>query len=61
MQIVETKEDEKCCCSCKRNIRESTPDGYVDCHCELDGHYIGYVNNFNNVCEEWEEDDAVIG
>ena len=22
--------------------------------CELDGHYIGYVANFESVCEEWE-------
>ena len=53
MTITDITKEYECCCSCSHNIRKS--DGkYIYCECEIDGHYIGYVANFENVCEEWE-------
>ena len=53
MTIVDVTKDNECCCSCIHNKRT-----YKDCHCtcacELDGHRIGYVANFESVCDEWE-------
>lgn len=56
MQITYIKKEHECCCSCKHNIRKiDTRLAIVYCECEADGHYIGYVANFENVCELWEE------
>jgi hypothetical protein len=30
---------------------------HVECNCELDGHYIGYVENFEQTCDEWTRDE----
>lgn len=56
MQIVDVTKgkEEECCCTCKHNIRTSDNECHVSCHCDIDDHYIGYVANFANVCEEWE-------
>ena len=36
-------ERKRCCCNCRRNNRAPSGDGRVVCRCEVDGHYIGYV------------------
>ena len=55
MQIVDASDDLKCCCSCTHNIRKC--DGIdIECYCDIDNHYIGYVANFESVCEEWKEE-----
>lgn len=60
MQITETTRGYECCCSCKHNIRKQDDKmAGINCECEIDGHYIGYVSCFSNVCEEWEEDNGV--
>ena len=43
-----------CCCNCHRNIRTKEADGYVRCNCEIDGHYIGYVECFEGWCKHWK-------
>ena len=53
MQIVGVTKDDECCCSCAHNIRTDTGE-HIACHCDIDHHYIGYVANFESVCEEWE-------
>lgn len=57
MIIKDVTEESKCCCSCKHNIR-TRYDGtiHVRCNCDKDGHCIGYVANFESVCDEWEGD-----
>ena len=40
------------CCSCGHNIR----DGKGGCYCEVDGHYIGYIENFGQWCRKWKRD-----
>lgn len=45
----------KCCCSCTHNIRQTDENRIIRCYCEIDGHYIGYVACFENVCEKYEK------
>ena len=54
MTIVDVTKDNECCCSCTHNTRAFDNDCHCTCTCELDGHFIGYVANFESVCEEWE-------
>ena len=56
MTLTEVTDESKCCCSCKHNKRFRYADNVL-CHCDKDGHYIGYIANFEQVCEEWEEDN----
>ena len=45
----------RCCCNCRRCIR--TWDGNsCTTHCEIDGHYIGYVECFEGWCKHYSED-----
>ena len=53
MKLTEVTDESKCCCSCGNNKRTNY-EGNVFCHCSKDGHYIGYIANFTEVCEEWE-------
>ena len=53
MHITEKIKEYECCCSCKHNIRKKDEKGGIYCECEIDGHYIGYIASFDNVCERW--------
>ena len=57
MILTEITDESKCCCSCRHNIRTHDKVWGCVCHCDKDGHYIGHVENFQQVCEEWEEED----
>ena len=46
----------RCCCNCRHDIRERQKDGPVNCHCEIDGHYIGYLECFDGWCRRWAKD-----
>ena len=49
------------CVNCGHNIR-SGPPASIECHCDIDGHYIGYIANFEHWCRRWKKDhtfDAV--
>ena len=54
IKYVNNRTKHKCCCSCKHNIRTRTDDIHVRCNCEIDSHYIGYVENFEQTCDEWK-------
>lgn len=44
--------EDRVCCNCGHNIR--TPQKtYIDCNCDIDGHYIGYIDNFDCWCRHW--------
>lgn len=47
--------ESRCCCNCRRNIRVETKRE-IQCHCEIDGHYIGYVDCFEHWCRRWAKD-----
>ena len=43
----------RCCCNCRHNIRSGEP---TECHCEIDGSYIGYIQCFDGWCRHWAKD-----
>lgn len=45
-------ENGKVCCSCRRCIRIGEV-GEIKCHCEIDGHHIGYVSCMEHWCRHW--------
>jgi len=49
--------DEKCCCNCLHCARWPTSKG-IECHCDLDDKYLGYltVMNTDNDCCKWEKE-----
>lgn len=47
---------DRCCCNCRHDIRIKDDKGYVKSHCEIDGHYIGYVECFDGWCRHWAKD-----
>lgn len=52
----QTMSDRKrCCCNCRRCVR-TWEGGNCATHCEIDGHYIGYVECFENWCRHWAKD-----
>ena len=51
----EGEEMTKCCCNCLHNIRTGEPAS-ITCHCDIDGHYIGYVACFEDCCDDWKTD-----
>ena len=54
MTITNVTDPSRCCCSCEHNVRDGE-SGLIRCNCDIDGHYIGYIANFESVCENWEE------
>lgn len=57
MKLTEASDVSRCCCSCRHNVRSIHSVYGCICHCDKGGHYIGYVANFTQTCEEWEEDN----
>lgn len=58
-------ENDKVCCNCRHNIRTGEIIN-IECHCDLDNHYIGYIDCMEHCCKHWsreragsEETDAV--
>lgn len=46
----------RCCCNCRHNIRTERVNLPTVCNCEIDGHYIGYVECFDDWCRRWASD-----
>lgn len=50
-------ERKRCCCNCGRCIRVKDDNGMVKYNqCELDEHYIGYIETFEGWCPRWKRD-----
>ena len=47
--------DERHCYNCRHNIRTGEIANR-ECHCEIDGHWIGYVQCFEGWCRHWAMD-----
>lgn len=45
----------RCCCNCRHDIR-TWDGGNCTNHCEIDGHYIGYIECFEGWCRRWAKD-----
>ena len=47
--------EKRWCSNCRHNI--STWDtGICEFYCDIDGHYIGYVECFEHWCRRWAKD-----
>jgi hypothetical protein len=47
------------CCSCRHNKR--IPNGTdMQCKCDIDGHYIGYIECFDCWCRRWQRREEPI-
>lgn len=47
----------RCCCNCGHCIRVRSVDGSVTHNqCELDRHYIGYIETFEGWCRRWKHE-----
>lgn len=46
------------CCNCGNNIRTQIDEAHVRCNCQIDGHYIGYLDNFEHWCNRWRKDKS---
>ena len=44
--------EDKVCCNCKHNIRTGEVP-HIQCHCDIDNHYIGYVDCMTYRCKRW--------
>ena len=47
-------ENGKVCCNCRHNIR-THKETHIECHCDLDNHYIGYVACMSYWCRHWSK------
>lgn len=50
----------RCCCNCGHceRIDKGT---YRETRCDIDGHYIGYVECFEGWCRRWKKDHTFDG
>ena len=51
LKIYDAK-GERCCYTCQHDIRTGTL-GNIKNHCEVDGHYITYVDCFADCCRRY--------
>ena len=51
-------ERKRCCCNCRHDIRvpRNGNQADIECICEIDGHYIGYIECFEHWCRRWAKD-----
>ncbi len=58
MKLARVTDESKCCCLCRHNVRSiHSARGCIRRLCDKDGHYIGYVANFTQVCDEYEAEE----
>lgn len=55
------KERKRCCCNCGNNIRQEVAPAVIECHCQIDGHRIGYIQAFEGWCRRWKKDHTFDG
>lgn len=48
-------ENNKVCCNCRHNIRTGEL-GNIQCHCDIDNQYIGYVQCMEYWCRHWSKE-----
>jgi len=53
---MQERERKRVCCNCGNNIRKKVDGGHIQCYCQIDGHYIGYVACFEYWCRRWRKE-----
>ena len=51
---MKDKERKRFCVNCGNNIRKGDIAN-IECYCQIDGHYIGYLDNFVHWCRRWKK------
>ena len=46
---------DRVCCNCRHNQRYYLPEG-IQCFCDLDGRWMGYVECMTASCRYWAEE-----
>ena len=49
-------ENGKVCCNCRHNIRTGEVPK-IECHCDIDNSYIGYVQCMEGWCKHWSKEN----
>ena len=49
-------ENGKVCCNCRHCYRREGKFGMGETYCEIDDHYIGYVEYFEHWCRRWAKE-----
>jgi len=49
-------ENGKVCCNCRHNIRTGEVPR-IECHCDIDNSYIGYVQCMEGWCRHWSKEN----
>lgn len=50
-------ENGKVCCNCRHNIRKlKYRITAIECYCDIDNHYIGYVECMEGWCKHWAKE-----
>lgn len=51
-------ENGKICCNCRHNIRQvaTVYPPIIECRCDLDNHYIAYVECMEHWCKHWAKE-----
>lgn len=52
-----SEENGKVCCNCRHCIRTGEIAN-IECHCDIDNHYIGYIACMTYWCRHWSRDKA---
>ena len=45
----------KVCCNCRHNKRKPIK-GHIECHCDIDNRYLGYVEVMTGWCRHWSRE-----
>ena len=51
-------ENGKVCCNCRHNIRYHDEGGMCYCECDIEHHYIGYVECMEGWCRHWAKEKS---
>ena len=54
MPSIESRK--RICCNCGNNKRSKGERGNIVCNCEIDGHYISYVECMTGWCPKWKRE-----
>lgn len=52
-------ENGKVCCNCRHNIRTGEVPK-IECHCDIDNSYIGYVQCMEHWCRHWSKERKAV-
>ena len=54
-----SEENGKVCCNCRHNIRKREvmfQETFINCYCDIDNHYIGYIECMEDWCRHWAKE-----